>query len=442
MNELLKRAARCGSSTGAARLISKAGGLVAGGAARDIYLGENPNDIDLFIPKGSANRWYKALRAAGFKQNRRQFIADGGIKIDVVETEHKTAQDVVGSFDCNICRWYLHDGKPISIDESTKRATTNKVATFFPELDLFGTSPKRAQKLRDNGWVTETVKTAQGSDWLSALGLSEAPTEESTEEECPQCKRMKDVGQSCWWCGYEEEEIAKSWGRESARGLLNRIAKWYFTTDAGKNFDPDKLPITKVSNKKTDYSDDIWVKLMTDAIMSFNQGLEQIIDPEARRASSDRVLFEDAVSLVGSEAFNTIAFLVSAAGTDTQVRRELDVIYQQVDPTTLLKTIEDKQTYNQAAQIIANETFFWDSQPQVFDAHKQLQAMSTTQGLSPELARYIGAISAMYMRRADELTRESGAQPSTPGGDLPTGVSIQGRRKHVRCARSFLRNVD
>ena len=39
--------------------------------------------------------------------------------------------------------------------------------------------------------------------WI-ALGMCPAPASSSPQaasEVCPQCKRIKDVGKRCWWCG-------------------------------------------------------------------------------------------------------------------------------------------------------------------------------------------------------------------------------------------------
>jgi hypothetical protein len=97
---------------------------------------------------------------------------------------------------------------------------------------------------------------------------------------------------------------------EQAAGLLNKLTAWYFNNNIDKTIRRDALPFQKESQNRPNYSSDMWAKLMTDALVAFSEGLDDQIEPDNRRAS-----YEAAVELVGSEAFNTIAYLISAAGT-------------------------------------------------------------------------------------------------------------------------------
>ena len=80
------------------------------------------------------------------------------------------------------------------------------------------------------------------------------------------------------------------------------------------NVNPDDMPIYKHSANNPKYSDEIWAQLMVDAISAFNQGLEGYIEPEHNRVAQNfnNKLYEDAVDLVGSEAFETIATIIAS----------------------------------------------------------------------------------------------------------------------------------
>ena len=46
-------------------------------------------------------------------------------------------------------------------------------------------------------------KVRLGSDpWNDAADRSHKKQQHKNEEECWRCKRMKDVGKKCWWCGH------------------------------------------------------------------------------------------------------------------------------------------------------------------------------------------------------------------------------------------------
>jgi len=97
---------------------------------------------------------------------------------------------------------------------------------------------------------------------------------------------------------------------KQAAGLLNKLTAWYFNNNINKSIRRDALPFQKESQGGPNHSSDMWAKLMTDALVAFSEGLDDQIEPDNRRASYDA-----AVEMVGSEAFSTIAFIVSAAGT-------------------------------------------------------------------------------------------------------------------------------
>jgi hypothetical protein len=165
--------------------------------------------------------------------------------------------------------------------------------------------------------------------------------------------------------------------------------------------------------------------------MSFNQGLEDRVDPEDKRASkNDLELYNRAVDLVGNEAFSVFAYLVAAAGVEAQRRTfdDLPQIEQQlqqlekamggIDPVSLIKSEIDQRVIGPASSILVNEWNFLDNQGEVQSASQKIQQLSATQGLSPELAKFLGQKGTYYQIIADALTRQSATftQPAQERG--------------------------
>lgn len=137
-----------------AQALARAGAFVCGGGVRDLYLDRKPNDLDVFIPKEQNNMWYRVLRESGFHQVRRKFYRNG-LEIDVVSTDKTSPINIIEDFDCDVCKWYMNE-QPIPLNAEVLAATKNLVATFNSNMDLFGTSPRRADKLRATGWTVLT----------------------------------------------------------------------------------------------------------------------------------------------------------------------------------------------------------------------------------------------------------------------------------------------
>lgn len=136
-----------------AESLSKAGAWICGGAVRDLYLNEIPNDIDVFIPENETSNWFSHLREAGFEQNKRKFHLDG-VTVDVVSTKHSSPREIVANFDCNTCQWWMDtNGNFVPLDKSVQLSTDLKEAYFKFNKDLFGSSKRRANKLKSRGWT-------------------------------------------------------------------------------------------------------------------------------------------------------------------------------------------------------------------------------------------------------------------------------------------------
>lgn len=223
--------------------------------------------------------------------------------------------------------------------------------------------------------------------------------------------------------------------RQEARRLASDAAVWYFTNNLGK--ESSNLEISKESSYKPKMSDNIWAQLMTEAILSFYDGLD--LEPENKRANKDKVLFNEAVGLVGADAFRDMAFIVSAAGVRRPIEEEVEESFQTLQQAPggvgtafegaaglsgLITTDADTQTYGQASTIIMQVESSAPSQPLYHESSKKLTDLSATQGLSPPFSRALASLGAEYLRFADELTQQQASE--TPIGIAPSGVGVSG----------------
>jgi hypothetical protein len=93
------------------------------------------------------------------------------------------------------------------------------------------------------------------------------------------------------------------------RKIANGVVKWYFENckNPGKTAGKDSGP---------KLSEEVWAELLVEAISSFNRGLEHL-EPEGRRASVD---VDKILDMVGPEALNIVAFLVTAQAAQGQIK--------------------------------------------------------------------------------------------------------------------------
>jgi hypothetical protein len=136
--------------------LAKAGAFVCGGGVRDLYIGSNPSDLDVFVPAEELNMWFRCFNESGFDQIRRNFFR-GNVTLDIVSTREKSVIDIINAFDCDVCKWYMVD-KPTPLNDDVQSATDRRIATFDLSMDLFGTSRRRANKLRNNGWKIKWIQ--------------------------------------------------------------------------------------------------------------------------------------------------------------------------------------------------------------------------------------------------------------------------------------------
>lgn len=239
---------------------------------------------------------------------------------------------------------------------------------------------------------------------------------------------------------------------QEARKIASDAATWYFQN--GINTIPN-FNISKKSAKQPKFKDELWAKLMTEAIKSFHDGLDI-------QASSDlnRDMFEKAVNVVGSDAFRDIALIVTAAGARRPIEEELQQSFEQMQqPGTgegqaftgveglsgLISNNADAQAYGQASTIIMQVESAAPNQGTYHQSAQQLQNIAKTQGLSQPFARALSSLGAEYMKMADELTRQSGEGQQQGGGmgtsGLPTGVRIGFRLRAVAARRRIIKEA-
>lgn len=235
---------------------------------------------------------------------------------------------------------------------------------------------------------------------------------------------------------------------EEARQLAVKATTWFFQNHLAQ---APTFPFIKESNRKPKMSDAIWAKLMTEAILSFHEGLD--LESEKRRASNESYLYESAIDFVGSDAFKDIAFIVSAAGARRPIEQEIEQSFETMQQQPgeargftgpeglagLISTDADAKAYGNASTIIMQVESSPPEQGLYHQSAQQLQQISKTQGLSQPFARALASLGAEYMSMADELTRQSGeGQPTGVAGPgisgLPTGVHI-GHRLHLIALR-------
>jgi hypothetical protein len=242
-----------------------------------------------------------------------------------------------------------------------------------------------------------------------------------------------------------------------ARKLVANTAIWYFQNNIDLT---SQVPlINKNSSSKPKFSDEIWAKLMTEAIVSFSQGLENKIGN--RKAKVNRANLEAAINLVGADAFRDIAFLVSAAAYNQPVDTSVDQAFQQMQGpggegteftgveglSGLIATNADAKAYGQASQIIMAVEGSAPNQGLYHESAQKLQTIAKTPGLSKPFAMALSSVGAEYMKAADELTRQSG-QGQQPGmgvgtgvSGLPTGVRIGLRNRVILARKRIIREL-
>jgi len=94
--------------------------------------------------------------------------------------------------------------------------------------------------------------------------------------------------------------------QEKQHQLMHQVINWYFD-----NFDPG---ISKTSARDPKHSEEMWALLLAKAISSFNQGLEDRVEPDNSRVAHIEELSNDIIDMVGINAFKDISLLVTASG--------------------------------------------------------------------------------------------------------------------------------
>jgi len=233
---------------------------------------------------------------------------------------------------------------------------------------------------------------------------------------------------------------------KEARKLASKAAIWYHQNNIGRNANQRVAGQPKKSPK---FSDDVWARLMAEAVLSFHDGLEDRIDPRDRTAM--KALFDRANDFVGQEAFQVIAMVVSAAGAQRPMEEEVETALDQMqqspgqqssflDPNSFLPAVDlsgyltndaDNQAYGKFSSWLMQMSGQPITQGAMHQATKYLQDLAKTPGLSQGFAYVLSSMGTEYQMLADKYTRESGQGQFQGGGDLPTGIQIQGKKATV-----------
>lgn len=229
-----------------------------------------------------------------------------------------------------------------------------------------------------------------------------------------------------------------------ARQLASETAVWYHQNNIGNTINQR----IAAPGKNPSFSDEIWARLMAEAILSFSDGLESRVDHCGGRVAVKK-LFDKANNIVGPEAFQTIAMVVSAAETRRPIEEEVDVALQETDQPSTQQSFVDSQTFmpavdlsgylvNDADRQVYGQFSSWlmqmTSQPitqgAMHKATKFLQDLAKTPGLSQGFSYVLSSMGTEYQMLADKYTRQSG-EGQFQGGDLPTGIQVQGNRSTI-----------
>lgn len=208
----------------------------------------------------------------------------------------------------------------------------------------------------------------------------------------------------------------------NARKMASDMAIWYHVNDIGATLDVNNLPFTKESKNTPKHSDEIWAELMTNAIQSFNQGLEEYVEPEGRRAS--REAYEAAIDMVGDEAFSTIAYIVSAAGVKLAADRPSELIGA---ASSLF--MEAQNLSQDPGAMEKGKTDTSTGYSRIWQIQQELETMSKDYAGA---GQQIGSLAAQAQELLNSLTAyspQTGAGGGTGMTGLPTGVQVQGNRQ-------------
>ena len=203
---------------------------------------------------------------------------------------------------------------------------------------------------------------------------------------------------------------------KKAHNLTIGAVHWFFNNKSDLSLIDLKVK-TSANNPK--YTDEVWARLMTEAISSFYDGLD--LDPENRRASKTECVCERAINLVGAEAFKTIAFLVSAAGVRRPIEEEVEEAFEGIQAPGEQYGIQtpwqnlpdyivndaDQQIWGQVSSYLSQMASARQTQVSSQNTAQTLQRLSTTPGVSQEFAQALAGVGAQYQIQADETARES-----------------------------------
>lgn len=194
--------------------------------------------------------------------------------------------------------------------------------------------------------------------------------------------------------------------------MMSEAARYYHTNNIKTTFNKDAS-----TDRNPKYSDDIWASLMTEAILSFSDGLENKLEPITTKTALN--LYNSAANIAGDEAFNAIAYLVASNG--------VKLSQLGVDPLGQASTLflEAQNLSQDTSAMEQGRTDPSTGYTRIWEIQQELQKLGIDY---KELAEQIGGYAAEVQELLNALTAyspQTGAGGGTGMTGLPTGVQFQ-----------------
>lgn len=190
----------------------------------------------------------------------------------------------------------------------------------------------------------------------------------------------------------------------------------------------DTIGSNKFKSKSPNYSDEIWAQLMIEALNSFQDGLENRIGSVDKKTA--RKLHQNAVKLVGPEAFTRIAHLVVTAAGPPAEQAIIENVRGKIDQMNMglsqfLESDIDKAIYGQYSTYIMDMLNKPLSQQLAQQISKTLQYYASATGLSEDFASAMGSLAYQYQELADALTGYSAYGYRPEVSPMTEGLSLE-----------------
>ncbi len=153
-------------------------GIIAGGAARQIFLGEKfgSTDVDFYFPTwGIWNDWASNFYGQGYKRYSRTRNAEGylifleQIKLQLISiTYSDTPQEIFDTFDFTCCMFAIKDDKLYFTEEAVEHAT-KKMLVVYKESNANDLYRRIGKYLRKGYFPSCPISNAALEDFLKYI---------------------------------------------------------------------------------------------------------------------------------------------------------------------------------------------------------------------------------------------------------------------------------